>query len=355
MTVDSCKELYRSCTQCPRNCKTDRNSSTGFCGEPSDLRIANACLHFGEEPPVTVFGGSGTIFVTGCTLRCSFCQNYQISQKGVGKKVDCAEFVKICLDLQNLGAENINIVTASHAIPLIAQYLRAAKDAGLTIPVCWNSSAYESVESLELLRGLVTIWLPDLKTLNSSLSEKLFLAKDYPEVAAKAIKWMIENNPLELKEVKGTDKETGKKTTREKMQSGVIIRHLFLPGRFEDTAETLSWLSENADGRAIISLMSQYTPVPFKEEEQLLAKRKNSLSEFENRLVNTQEDEDLRDLIDAYDFEYLFYQDLVSDTQWLPDFEKVQPFSYKLAKPVWSSACNGFVPSDAASDAGTDS
>lgn len=170
-------DFYSSCRQCPRNCGTDRKSKTGFCGEHKDIRIASACLHFGEEPLITVFGGSGTIFFTGCTLGCSFCQNYQISQQGMGRKVSKDEFVRICLELQSAGAENINLVTASHLIPLLAEYLAEAKNAGVKIPFCWNSSAYEKIESLELLKNLVTVWLPDLKTLNGGVSRQLFKQK----------------------------------------------------------------------------------------------------------------------------------------------------------------------------------
>lgn len=328
-------DFYSSCRQCPRNCGTDRKSKTGFCGEHKDIRIASACLHFGEEPLITVFGGSGTIFFTGCTLGCSFCQNYQISQQGMGRKVSKDEFVRICLELQSDGAENINLVTASHLIPLLAEYLAEAKNAGVKIPFCWNSSAYEKIESLELLKNLVTVWLPDLKTLNGGVSRQLFKAENYPKAAKDAVLWMIKNNPLKIETVSGIDRETKQKVTKEKITGGVIIRHLFLPGRFEDTADVLEWLKNNADKKAVISLMSQYTPVPFKEAEENLKKRLDSLSMIENRLVSKQEDYDLKDLIDAFDFDFLFYQDLTDDTQWLPDFNRVQPFSNALAKPVW--------------------
>ena len=328
-------DFYSSCRQCPRNCGTDRKSKTGFCGEHKDIRIASACLHFGEEPLITVFGGSGTIFFTGCTLGCSFCQNYQISQQGMGRKVSKDEFVRICLELQSAGAENINLVTASHLIPLLAEYLAEAKNVGVKIPFCWNSSAYEKIESLELLKNLVTVWLPDLKTLNGGVSRQLFKAENYPEAAKDAVLWMIKNNPLKIETVSGIDRETKQKVTKEKITGGVIIRHLFLPGRFEDTADVLEWLKNNADKKAVISLMSQYTPVPFKEAEENLKKRLDSLSMIENRLVSKQEDYDLKDLIDAFDFDFLFYQDLTDDTQWLPDFNRVQPFSNALAKPVW--------------------
>ena len=337
---DSISSYYKSCTQCPRKCGVNRlEGKTGVCGETSELRAAFAGLHFGEEPLITVHGGSGTIFLTGCTLRCAFCQNYQISQDGLGAPLTSENFTKICQNLQNAGAENINLVTPSHHIPLLAEFIRAAKADGITIPFCWNSSAYESVEMLELLKGLVTIWLPDLKTLKPELSKNLFAAEDYPEVATKAISWMIKNHPFRIKEKNGIDRESGNLCSKEKMLQGVIIRHLYLPGHFEETADVLSWLKENADGDAIISLMNQYTPVPFEEEKGRAERRQKSLSSIENRLVTAQEDGDIQDLIEAYDFEYLFYQELSDDTSWLPDFRRPQPFSNKLAKPLWH--CEG--------------
>ena len=326
----SAENFYSECRQCPRECAAKRSlGKKAFCGEDISVRIASASLHFGEEPLVTVFGGSGTIFFTGCTLRCSFCQNYQISQQGMGSPISKDDFVRICLTLQDNGAENINLVTASHHIPAVAEFLSAAKNAGLKIPVAWNSSAYESVESLELLAGLVDIWLPDLKTLNPIMSKSLFEAEDYPKVAKRAIRWMIGNSPLNIVEVKKNGE------VREKMLGGTIIRHLFLPGRTDDTVMTLDWLKSHADGKACISLMSQYTPVPFKGSDAELEQRKNSLLAFQNRLVNKEEDKTLRNLIDNYAFEYLFYQDLSDDTSWLPDFNREQPFSNALAKPFW--------------------
>ncbi len=330
------KELYSHCNQCPRSCGIDRSKAKGFCMEDDSLRISTACLHFGEEPLITVHGGSGTIFLTGCNLRCAFCQNYQISQQGMGKEVSKEEFADICLKLEQAGAENINLVTPSHHIPKLAQGLEEAFKRGLKLPVCWNSSGYDSPEMLEILKGLVSVWLPDFKTLSPALSKQLCRAENYPSAAKKALLWMMENYPLKITE---TEKDG---VTKSKIQQGVIIRHLYLPGKFEETAEVLSWLKENADGRAVISLMSQYTPVPFKGGKEELEKRMQALNIIENRLVNKTEDEDLHDLIDAYDFEYLFYQDLSEDTDWLPDFNRTQPFSNALAKPVWHWK-NGFI------------
>lgn len=333
-------DFYRECRQCPRGCGIDRTASKGFCGESEELRIAFAGLHFGEEPLITVFGGSGTIFFTGCTLRCSFCQNYQISQDGFGRAVYKEEFLQICLKLKEKGAENINLVTGSHHIPKIAEYIRYVKNNGFDLPFCWNSSGYETVEMLELLKGLVTIWLPDLKTLNSDFSKDLFSAPDYPSAATKALEWMIKNNPLEIVEIEEPENakpvewaEPG--APRDKMLSGVIIRHLYMPGHFEDTAEVLQWYKEKGDGKAILSLMNQYTPVKFDEDEKTLQIRQKALSKIENRLVNKTEFDDLQDLLEIYDFDFLFYQELTDDTSWLPDFNRKQPFSNALATPVW--------------------
>jgi putative pyruvate formate lyase activating enzyme len=309
------------CRACPRNCGVNRTAGeTGFCRETAVLRVASACLHFGEEPPITGKTGSGAIFVTGCNLRCAYCQNYQISQNGMGRAVDIAEFAEICLDLQNAGAENINIVTGSHAIPALASGIEDAKKRKLVIPVCWNSSAYETPEALSLRDGLVDIWLPDLKTLNKKMSASLFAAENYPGVAKEAIRYMLKKAPLVF-------------DSDGKMTGGVIIRHLFLPGTLDDTIRVLDWLKKNADGKAIISLMSQYTPIPFTENE--TRNRQKALSAFENRLVSPEEFGDLQDLLEVYQFENLYYQELTQDTDWLPDFKNEQPFSNALAKPVW--------------------
>ena len=318
--------LYEACRLCPRNCGAPRTAGpAGFCQEPARVRAGVACLHFGEEPPITVHGGSGTIFISGCNLGCAFCQNYQISQQGMGADLSPKDFAKVCLALEAAGAENINIVTGSHTVPAIVAGLTEARLQGMSLPICWNSSAYEKVEVLQQLKGLVDIWLPDFKTINPETSAALFQAKDYPQRAQESILFMVENSPLKLQQMKG----------RDKMLQGVIVRHLFLPGHFEDTLLTLEWLKKHVDEKAYLSLMSQYTPVPFVEEEEKLARRNQRLSALENRLVSQEEFQDLQDVLAAFDFKYLFYQELVEDTEWLPDFNRVQPFSYELAKPVW--------------------
>ncbi|NLM01045.1 MAG: radical SAM protein [Treponema sp.] len=331
---------YERCNLCPRKCLVNRlNGQIGFCKETAELKIACAMKHFGEEPPVTAIGGSGTIFVTGCNLHCAFCQNYQISQRGMGKFISIDEGVELCLKLQESNSENINFVTGSHAIPTIATIIEKAKLQGLKIPVCWNTSSYENIESLEMLSGLVDIWLPDLKTLNPRIAQSVFQAPDYPSVAKKAIRWMINHTenkfvaldkPTEISEYQNTT------SILEKMISGVIVRHLVLPGRLGDTEIVLKWLKDNADEKACISLMSQYTPVNFEDNNfTQKTERENSLKAFQNRLLTKKEFDEIQKLISIYDFSYLFYQELDDDTGWLPDFSRPQPFSATLAHPVW--------------------
>lgn len=314
---------YESCMLCPRNCKVNRNKGeTGYCGETSDIRLAWAGLHFGEEPPVTGKGGSGTLFITGCNLGCVFCQNYQISQQGMGKTVSREEFAHLCLELEKNGAENINIVTGSHAIPAIASALRIAKKDGLSIPVLWNTSSYETTQAIDLLAGLVTVWLPDLKTLNPLLAEKTMSAPDYPQTAKKATKRMCELSPLIL-EKKG---EEG--YPEGKIISGVILRHLALPGKINDSALVLRWFAKHIKDRAILSLMTQYTPV-------LQNKESLSIDAFPNRMIEKTEFSELTRLLEDLEIDNGFFQELIQSTDWLPDFSQNQPFSSDLAKPLW--------------------
>ncbi len=320
---------YDSCKICPRACGTNRNAGErGLCGETADLRLSWAGLHFGEEPPVTGAGGSGTIFVTGCNLRCKFCQNFQISHAGMGAAVDEGTFAEICLALERAGAENVNVVTGSHAIPALASGLSLARERGLSVPILWNSSAYETTEALELLDGLVTVWLPDLKTLNPALSEGVFAAGDYPSVAKKAIRHMASRSPVEYAQSRDGTAET--------LSSGVVVRHLALPGRLADTRLALEWFAERLEGSALLSLMTQYTPVDANPRARLL-------DEFQNRPLDETEYDSLRAMLGELGIEAGFYQELVSDTEWLPDFNRVQPFSSALARPVWHWK-GGFAP-----------
>jgi putative pyruvate formate lyase activating enzyme len=283
----------------------------GFCGETATLRIAAVSIHRGEEPPVTGACGSGAVFVSGCALQCAFCQNYQISQQGMGKATTEAEFARICLALQEKNAENINIVTGSHAAPSLAAGIRAARKQGLAIPVMWNSSAYETLESLSLLEDVIDAYLPDLKTLDSAIAERFFKAAGYGEAAAAAIKRMLEFRDLRYEGAV--------------LRSGVIIRHLVVPGHLGATRDVLRWFAENVMGKGLLSLMTQYTPV------------RNG--DIPNRSVNDAEYETVLGWLDEFGIEDGFYQELTPDmsanSEWLPDFNRVNSFPSKLSTPVW--------------------
>jgi putative pyruvate formate lyase activating enzyme len=236
--------------------------------------------------------------------------------------VTTAEFAELCRELERRGAANINIVTGSHAIPAIAEGLRAARNAGLALPVLWNSSAYETVEALTLLDGgrpenrLVDIWLPDLKTQSRELARRYFAAPDYPETAAAAIRFMLDSAPLEWE---GVPFESA-------LKRGVIVRHLVLPGALDATRDTLRWFAENAHDRALLSLMTQYTP-PAKTGPRTAAIPGRYLSDEENAAALA--------MLDEFGIEDGFAQDLVPDDEWLPDFARENPFGSNLSVPVW--------------------
>ena len=304
------KDPYSPCKLCPRNCGVDRTvGKAGFCGETAVLRIVAAVIHRGEEPPLVGTGGSGTIFVSGCNLGCAFCQNYQISQgegdnAGLGREVSPEAFAQICAALDGMGAENINIVTGSHAIPVLAEGIRAAKKAGVRLPVLWNSSAYENAGALELLRDHVDIFLPDLKTLDSGIAAKYFNAPDYPAAAQAAVLKMLE-------------------MANDKPEGSVIIRHLILPGHTGSTRQALRWFADNAKGRALLSLMTQYTPIPGRERP------------MPQRYLNAEEYNAVLSWLEEFGIEDGFCQELVTGSDWLPDFNRPNPFPSELSVPVW--------------------
>jgi len=280
---------------------------TGFCGESADLRVGAAVIHFGEEPPLVGTGGSGTIFISGCNLGCSFCQNYQISQgennsAALGRAVTAEEFACICIALRDKGAENINIVTGSHAIPAITEGFVAARNAGMHLPILWNSSAYESEEALELLKGHVDIYLPDIKTLDSEIARKYFNAPDYPATALTAVKKMIQ--------MAGASEK-------------VIIRHLILPNLLDSTRSVLRWFADNAAGHALLSLMTQYTPIPDRKRP------------MPNSFLTKEDYETVLYWLTEFGIEDGFCQELVTGSDWLPDFRRPNPFSSELSVPVW--------------------
>ena len=305
---------YRNCLLCPRRCGVNRDDNfRGYCGETSALRLAYAGIHWGEEPPIVGTGGSGTIFITGCNLGCAFCQNFQISQKGMGRVVDSGEFAEICLALEEKGAENINLVTGSHAAPALSLGIEAARKRGLVIPVLWNSSGYDGAEALEILKDLVDVYLPDLKTLDSKIAARFFNAPDYPEHAVAAILKMMENRKLRFHS--------------ETMVSGVMVRHLVIPGYQEATRQVLRWFSENCCGneKALLSLMTQYTPVQVPDVK----------SEIPGAYVSDDEYQTVLSMLTEFGIDDGYCQELVTGSEWLPDFTRRNPFSSELSLPVW--------------------
>lgn len=310
---------YEPCLLCPHQCAAPRDSgATGRCGQDNRIHLALASLHFGEEPPLVGSGGSGTLFFSGCPLGCTFCQNHQISKAGLGREVATSEFSAICLALQAAGAVNINLVTGTHFIPGIIEGIALARANGLKLPVLWNTSGYERVEMVEALKGTVDVWLPDFKTMDHAIAERYFAARDYPEVAAAAILAMAKGYPLEYDEA-GL------------LRRGLIMRHLILPGQFEDSRAILTWFTQNLGGRALPSLMTQYTPIEALKGRPAPA---NALS--------VEEYERLVALIEELDLGAGFYQELTPGSEWLPDFVRTNPFSAELARTIWHHA-RGFV------------
>lgn len=242
------EELFNKCTLCPRECKVNRNKKElGYCKASNKIKIGGYHLHMWEEPILSSQGGSGTIFFSYCNLRCIFCQNYDISHNFIGEEITINRFSDICLELEKMGANNINLVTPTHYIPLIRDGLILAKEKGLSIPIVYNTSGYESVSSLKLLDGLIDIYLPDFKCYDNSLG-KYFGVYNYFEVTSLAIEEMY--------------RQVGKpKYNKDMLIKGVIIRHLVLPGHIKDTKKVINYLYKKYSDNVILSIMNQYTPV----------------------------------------------------------------------------------------------
>lgn len=242
-------DRYRDCTLCPRQCHVDRRAAAGFCGCTCTLKAARAALHFWEEPCISGTAGSGAVFFTGCTLRCCFCQNFPISQQGIGKELTDRQLASIFLKLQAQGAHNIDLVTPTQFLPHILRAIDLARPA-LKIPIAYNCGGYERTDTIDALNGYVDIYLPDLKYKSPHLSRDYSQAEDYFEVASEAVCHMIaQAGPPRL------DPATGL------LKRGVLIRHMVLPGAKEDSIRLLRWMADTLPkGQFLISLLSQYTP-----------------------------------------------------------------------------------------------
>lgn len=244
---------YEKCTLCPRSCGADRTKITGFCGQSDKLYAARASLHMWEEPCISGESGSGTVFFIGCNLGCVYCQNREIADGHIGFEITAERLAEIFLEQQSRGANNINLVTPTHYVPHIIRALDTVRGRALKIPVLYNCGGYESVKTLKMLEGYVDIYLPDFKYMDSEIAKRYSNAADYPETAKKAIAEMV--------------RQTGECAFDENgiMQKGTLVRHLVLPSYIENSEKVIEYLYNTYGGSIYMSIMNQYTPMPYVE------------------------------------------------------------------------------------------
>lgn len=272
MQPDERNTLLKDCTLCPRKCHADRLAGkAGYCGMDSTIRAARAALHMWEEPCISGTRGSGAVFFSGCGLRCCFCQNREIAIGDCGEEITVERLSEIFLELEQKGAANLNLVTGTHYVPQIILALELVRKKGFALPVVYNSSGYERVETLKLLEGYVDVYLPDLKYLDAELARDFSHAPDYPETACAAIEEMV--------------RQTGSCCFGEDgyIQKGTIVRHLILPGHTKNSIKVLEYLHQTYGNRIYISIMNQFTPV-FRQEKYVELNRKVTAREYQKVL-----------------------------------------------------------------------
>ena len=246
---------YENCLLCPRKCGINRRTGqTGVCGVSSEIKVARAALHYWEEPCISGKRGSGAVFFSGCSLHCVFCQNREISDGKEGKVISKERLSDIFMELADKGANNINLVTPGQYIPDIVWAVNDARSRGMKLPIIYNTSGYENVTELKLLEGIVDVYLPDFKYMDSTLSARYSRAKDYPSVAKQALSEMVRQQPDVV-----IDDATGL------IQKGVIVRQLLLPGHVNDAKAVLKYLYDTYHDHVYISMMSQFTPIALKD------------------------------------------------------------------------------------------
>lgn len=264
---------YENCLLCPRKCGINRRTGqTGVCGVSSEIKVARAALHYWEEPCISGKRGSGAVFFSGCSLHCVFCQNREISDGKAGKVISKERLSDIFMELADKGANNINLVTPGQYIPDIVWAVNDAKSRGMKLPIIYNTSGYENMTELKLLEGIVDVYLPDFKYMDSTLSARYSRAKDYPSVAKQALSEMVRQQPDVV-----IDDATGL------IQKGVIVRQLLLPGHVNDAKAVLKYLYDTYHDHVYISMMSQFTPIALKDYPEI--NRTVTKREYE-RLVN---------------------------------------------------------------------
>lgn len=283
------------CSACPRKCNIDRSKNTGYCKSPDSFRVARASLHYWEEPCISGTNGSGTVFFSGCNLGCVFCQNQEISHQNKGVEISDSKLIEIFENLISQGAHNINLVNPTHYAPKLAELLSRWH---CPVPVVYNSSGYESVETLQLLEGIVDVYLPDFKYIRNDKALRYSKAGDYPQIAMSALKEMRRQQKADVFDDNAI------------MQKGMIIRHLILPSNTNSSLEILDYISENF-GDTYISLMAQYTPC-------------GDLTDYAeiNRTITKREYEKVLSYAENLGLNKVFVQELQSaDKKYIPPFD----------------------------------
>jgi putative pyruvate formate lyase activating enzyme len=301
------RSLSAPCRLCPRRCGVDRiKGERGYCGAGNRPAVAGTLSHFGEEPPLVGHGGAGTIFFSRCNLRCVYCQNHQISQGSIGSAVSPDTLGQEILALQEKGCSTVEPVSPSHQLPALLEALALAVDGGLTLPIVYNTNAYESRETLDLLDGIVDVYLPDLKYASEANASRYSDSEDYVTTARAAIVQMHSQVGNLVVDLEG------------RAVKGLIVRHLVLPENVSGPFETLTWLGENLPLTVTLSLMAQYSPLHRSQDFPPL-----------NRPVSLQEYEEVIDYAWEMGFENVFVQDLNAHESGIPDFNRPDPFIWE--------------------------
>lgn len=294
------QKLMSSCSLCPRKCGVNRTKGElGYCKTDDKLLVSRASLHFWEEPCISGDKGSGTVFFSGCNLGCVYCQNYKISKAQTGKKITVNRLSEIFIELQKQGALNINLVTPTHFVPQIISALKISKSNGLNIPIVYNTSGYENIETIKMLNGLVDIYLTDFKYFSSDIAKKYSNAEDYAQKAKAALEEMVN----QIGEAVFDDNKT--------MKKGVIVRHLLLPGYAKDSKQIIEYLYKTYKNKIYISIMNQFTPL----------ETINNFPEL-NRKITTKEYDKIIDFAISIGVENGFIQEgKTSSESYIPDFD----------------------------------
>lgn len=288
------------CKICPHNCGVNRlNGNIGRCKSNGNIKLAMASIHNFEEPCISGENGSGTVFFSNCNMNCVFCQNYKISQQGLGREISIEELAEIFIDEQNKNAENINLVTPTMYVYHIIEAIKIAKNKGLKIPIVYNSNGYENVETIKKLDGYIDIYLPDLKYYDDDLAFKYSGVKNYFENATSAIKEMYNQVGSPVLDENGM------------MKKGLIIRHLVLPNNLQNSKDVLKWINDNIDKKVFVSVMAQYFPT-------------NKAKDFPeiNRKLTKEEYEEIENYLYSLDLDNGYIQELGEhEEEYVPDFE----------------------------------